>query len=115
MRHRLSSGSPLPLGATPGRRGTNFALACEHGERVELCLFDPAGETELERIRLPEQTNGVWHGHIAGIRAGQRYGYRVYGPYDPLCGHRFNHHKLLVDPYARAIDRRFRLARAMFG
>ncbi len=98
MSERLSGGAPLPLGATPDRHGTNFALATEHAERVELCLFDQAGQRELDRIRLPERTSGIWHGHVAGIEPGQRYGYRVYGPFDPANGHRFNQHKLLMDP-----------------
>ena len=115
MSRALSAGAPAPLGATPDARGTNFTLASEHAESVDLCLFDERGSHELERIRLPERTHGVWHGHVAGIGAGQRYGYRVYGPYDPANGHRFNHHKLLIDPYARAIDRPFRLASSMLG
>ncbi len=115
MTSRLSAGAPFPLGATPDRRGTNFALASINAERVELCLFDAAGGTEVERIRLPERTGDVWHGHVAGIGAGQLYGYRVYGPFDPARGHRFNHHKLLIDPYAKAIDRPFRLASSLYG
>src|SRR6185295_10322605 len=115
MTSSLSGGAPSTLGATPDRHGTNFALASDHAERVELCLFDESGQKEVERIRLLERTHGVWHGHVAGIGAGQRYGYRVYGPYDPAKGHRFNHRKLLIDPYARAIDRPFRLAPSMFG
>jgi glycogen operon protein len=115
MSHRLSAGAPSPLGATPDSTGTNFALASDHAERVELCLFDARGERELDRIQLPERTEGVWHGHVAGIGAGQRYGYRVHGPFDPASGHRFNPHKLLIDPYARAIDRPFRLAPSMLG
>lgn len=115
MTSRLSGGAPFPLGATIDRRGTNFALASVHAERVELCLFNPAGDKELERIRLPERTGDIWHGHVAGIGAGQLYGYRVYGPFDPARGHRFNHHKLLIDPYARAIDRPFRLAPSLYG
>ena len=95
---RLSGGAPYPLGATPDRRGTNFALASVNAERVELCLFDATGDKELERIRLSERTGDIWHGHLAGIGAGQLYGYRVYGTFDPARGHRFNHHKLLVDP-----------------
>src|ERR1044072_7714797 len=114
MTSRLSGGAPFPLGATPDRRGTNFALASVHAERVELCLFNPAGDRELERMRLPERTGDVWHGHVAGIGAGQLYGYRVYGPFDPARGHRFNHHKLLIDPYAKAIDRPFRLAPSLY-
>src|SRR6185295_15078875 len=86
-----------------------------HAERVELCLFNPAGDRELERIRLPERTGDVWHGHVAGIGAGQLYGYRVYGPYDPAKGHRFNHHKLLIDPYAKALSGRVQWSDAHFG
>lgn len=115
MSRDLSAGAPAPLGATPDARGTNFAIASDHAERVELCLFDERGERELARIALPERTQGVWHGHVAGIAAGQRYGYRVHGPFDPANGHRFNRHKLLIDPYARAIDRSFRLASSMLG
>jgi glycogen operon protein len=115
MSYRLSAGTPARLGATPDSKGTNFALATEHAERVELCLFDAQGERELARIPLPERTQGIWHGHVADIGAGQRYGYRVHGPFDPASGHRFNARKLLIDPYARAIDRRFRLAPSMLG
>jgi glycogen operon protein len=115
MTQRLSGGAPSPLGATPDRHGTNFTLASDHAERVELCLFDASGQREVERVRMPERTHGVWHCHVSGIGAGQRYGYRVYGPFDPARGQRFNHHKLLIDPYARVIDRPFRLAPSMFG
>src|SRR5262245_52365085 len=98
---RLSAGSPQPLGATIDSNGTNFALFSVHAEKVELCLFD--GEHERERIALPERTGDVWHGHVAGIGAGQRYGYRVHGPYEPEQGHRFNPNKLLLDPSAREL------------
>ena len=77
MRYRLSSGSPVELGATVDRTGTNFALVSHHAERVELCLFDSSGDTETARIALPEKTTGIWHGHVEGIGPGQRYGYRV--------------------------------------
>src|SRR5581483_8690152 len=115
MQVRLSSGSPLQLGATADRSGTNFALVSHHAERVELCLFDDRGETETARIALPEKTAGVWHGRVDGIGPGQRYGYRVHGPFDPRNGQRFNRNKLLIDPYARMIDRPFRLASSMLG
>ena len=114
MRNCLSAGSPIRHGAVPDRLGTNFTLVTHHAERVELCLFDVSG-AETQRIRLPERTGDTWHGHVAGIVAGQRYGYRVSGAFDPANGHRFNANKLLVDPYARAIDRPFRLAASMFG
>ncbi len=80
----------------------NFALFSAHATRVELCLFDPAGETELERIDLPEFTDEVWHGYLPDARPGTVYGYRVHGPYAPTAGHRFNPAKLLLDPYAKS-------------
>ena len=96
-------GLPYPLGATWDGRGTNFALFSAHAERVELCLFDASGDRESARVPLPEYTHEIWHGYLPDVRPGQLYGYRVYGPYDPGAGHRFNHHKLLIDPYARAL------------
>jgi isoamylase len=82
--------------------GTNFAVFSEVAECVELCLFDDDG-TET-RIRLPEVDGFVWHGFLPSVDPGQRYGYRVYGPHDPAAGQRCNPNKLLVDPYAKAID-----------
>jgi glycogen operon protein len=96
-------GSPHPLGATWDGEGVNFALFSEHGRGVDLCLFDADGR-ETARVALRERTAGVWHGYLPDVRPGQRYGYRVHGPYAPAEGHRFNAHKLLLDPYARAID-----------
>jgi glycogen operon protein len=93
----------------------NFALFSASAEKVELCLFDARGERELERVVLPEHTDQVWHGYLPDIRPGQLYGYRVSGPYDPARGHRFNHHKLLLDPYARALAGAFRWSDAHFG
>ncbi len=100
---RVWPGLPYPLGATWDGRGTHFALFSAHAEKVELCLFDQSGRTEIARMVLPENTHEVWHGYFPDVRPGQLYGYRVYGPYDPHQGHRFNHHKLLIDPYARAL------------
>jgi glycogen operon protein len=94
-------GRPLPLGATWDGGGTNFALVSEHAERVELCLFDEAGAEH--RHELGARTDHVWHGYLPGVGPGQRYGYRVAGPYAPAAGHRFAPAKLLLDPYARAI------------
>jgi glycogen operon protein len=94
-------GGPFPLGATWDGEGTNFALFSEHAERVELCLFDEERET---RIELRDVTAHVWHCYLPGARVGQRYAYRVHGPYDPAGGHRFNPHKLLLDPYAKAVE-----------
>ncbi len=99
---RVWPGLPYPLGATWDGSGTNFTLFSAHAEKVELCLFDDEGEHELARVELPEFTHEIWHGYLPDVRPGQLYGYRVYGPYDPTAGHRFNHHKLLLDPYAKA-------------
>jgi isoamylase len=100
---RVSVGSPDPLGATFDGKGTSFALFSAHAEKVELCLFDAAGN-ERERIALPERTNDIWHGYLPDIVPGQLYGYRVHGPYEPQHGHRFNPNKLLLDPYAKALS-----------
>ncbi len=95
-------GHPFPLGPAWDGSGTNFALFTENAERVELCLFD--AEDRETRIALTEREAFNWHCYIPGIGPGQRYGYRVYGDYDPTTGHRFNPHKLLIDPYAKAIE-----------
>ena len=95
-------GTAYPLGATYDGTGTNFAIFSEVAEKVELCLFDADGNEE--RIRLPEMDGYVWHAFLPGIQPGQRYGYRVHGPYDPSQGLRCNPNKLLLDPYAKAID-----------
>ena len=94
-------GRPYPLGATPGPDGTNFAVSSGIADGVTLCLFDAAGKER--QIPLTEQDAGIWHGFVPGVGAGQRYGYRVSGPYQPAQGLRCNPHKLLLDPYARAI------------
>src|SRR5690349_20317249 len=99
---KIWPGNPYPLGATYDGGGTNFALFSEVADRVELCLFDDDG-TET-RIDLPEREALVWHGYLPRIVPGQRYGYRVHGPYDPAAGLRCNPSKLLLDPYAKAID-----------
>jgi glycogen operon protein len=97
----LWPGRPFPLGATPGPEGTNFAVASGIADGVTLCLFGAAGRER--QIPLQEQDAGIWHGFAPGIGPGQRYGYRVSGPYDPARGLRCNPNKLLLDPYARAI------------
>ena len=112
---RVWPGLPYPLGATWDGAGTNFALFSAHAEKVELCLFDPDGETETARVALPEFTHEIWHGYLPDARPGQLYGYRVYGPYEPAAGHRFNHHKLLIDPYAKALIGDLRWDDALFG
>jgi glycogen operon protein len=101
-RQRVRPGSRFPLGATPDGEGTNFALFSENAKRVELCLFDENGRNE-RCVPLRETSAHVWHGYLPGIGPGQRYGYRVDGPWDPENGHRFNASKLLIDPYARAL------------
>ena len=106
-------GKAYPLGATYDGSGTNFAVFSEVAEKVELCLFDAEG-TET-RIRLPEVDGFVWHCFIPNVEPGQRYGYRVYGPYDPASGQRCNPNKLLLDPYAKAIDGTFEWNQSLFG
>ena len=114
-KQRIWPGSPYPLGATWDGSGTNFALFSAHAEKVELCLFDEQGESERVRLALPEYTDEIWHGYLPDVRAGRLYGYRVYGPYEPESGHRFNHHKLLLDPYAKKLHGRLRWDDALFG
>ena len=100
--YTLTAGRASPLGATFDGEGVNFALFSEHATQVTLCLFDDEGNEALN-IALPEREGYVWFGYFSGIRPGQRYGYRVHGPYRPDEGHRFNPHKLLVDPYAKQL------------
>jgi isoamylase len=106
-------GSPAPLGAHWDGTGTNFAIWSADATAVDLCLFDDAGLEE--RVRLEETTHQVWHGRLGGIGPGQRYGYRIHGTYDPLSGLRHNPAKLLLDPYARAVDGELTLHPALFG
>jgi isoamylase len=110
-------GSPRPLGATWDGEGTNVALFSEGAEAVDVCLFDegPDGVLHETRIPLEETTYHVWHGYLPQVGPGQRYGFRVDGPFDPANGQRYNPSKLLVDPYARAVDGDFRLDEAVFG
>ncbi len=100
---RLEEGSPYPLGAKWTGSGVNFAIFSQHATRVELCLFDDSGVMETERIPVYWKSGDIWHCHVPGLGVGSVYGYRVYGPYDPNNGHRFNHNKLLLDPYAKNI------------
>ena len=97
----LWPGKPFPLGATASKAGTNFAVASDVAEGMVLCLFDEAGHEE--RLELLEEDGGIWHGFVPGVGPGQRYGYRVVGPFAPASGLRCNSNKLLLDPYARAI------------
>jgi glycogen operon protein len=105
-------GRPYPLGATWDGSGVNFAVFSENAQAVELCLFDGARET---RVPITEQTEHVWHVYLPEARPGLRYGYRIQGPWDPAAGHRFNAAKLLLDPYARAIDGIVQWSDALFG
>jgi isoamylase len=113
---KLWPGHPYPLGATWDGEGVNFAIFSENADAVELCLFDQAGsKPESQRIFLQEQTDHVWHGYFSELRPGQLYGYRVYGPYDPAMGQRFNPQKLLLDPYARALQGDFKWNSSLFA
>ena len=112
---RLLPGRAHPLGATWDGGGVNFALFSEHAQAVDLCLFDADAAREVARIRLTERSDGVWHVYLPDARPGQAYGYRVHGPYDPERGQRFNPHKLLLDPYARAFAGQFRWTDAHCG
>src|SRR4051795_9343582 len=106
-------GNPYPLGATYDGGGTNFALFSEIAERVELCLLDDDGAET--RIDLPEREALVWHGYLPRVVPGQRYGFRVHGPYDPSQGLRCNPNKLLLDPYAKAIEGQVNWHPSVFG
>ncbi|HEY7313607.1 MAG TPA: glycogen debranching protein GlgX [Gemmataceae bacterium] len=114
---RIWPGGSYPLGATWDGHGVNFALFVEHpGVKVELCLFDPDDPSkETGRYVLKEHTDQVWHGFFPDVQPGQLYGYRVHGPYEPAKGLRFNGHKLLLDPYAKAIGRNLTWNDALFG
>lgn len=116
MERKIYPGEPYPLGANWNGEGVNFAIYSENATQVELCLFeDESPNSAYETIALPEATHAIWHGYIPGIKPGQLYGYRVHGPYEPQHGHRFNHHKLLLDPYAKAIAGNLRWDDALFG
>jgi len=112
---RLKSGAPYPLGATFDGLGANFAVFSANAERIELCLFDPAGRREIARFDLPECTDEVWHGYLPDARPGLLYGFRAHGRYRPEEGHRFNPHKLLLDPYARQLSGTLRWTDALHG
>ncbi|MEW6519180.1 MAG: glycogen debranching protein GlgX [Thermodesulfobacteriota bacterium] len=113
---KVLPGTPYPLGATWDDRGCNFALFSGGAEKVELCLFDDSGQKqESARIRMPEYTDQVWHAYLPGIKPGQLYGYRVYGPCEPESGLRFNPAKLLLDPYAKAITGTIKWDDCVFG
>ena len=111
---RSGPGRAYPLGATFDGSGTNFALFSEVAEKVELCLFDDARATET-RVELNEVDAYVWHGYLPAVQPGQRYGYRVHGPWDPTQGLRCNPNKLLLDPYAKATTGDIDWDQSLFG
>jgi glycogen operon protein len=115
MTVRLRPGSPEPLGVTPGPGGVNVAVFSAHAERMWLCLFDAAGDQEIERVALPERSGAVFHGFVPDVAVGQRYGLRADGPWRPEQGHVFNPAKLLLDPYAVQVDRPWSLHASQFG
>lgn len=112
---QVKEGVSSPRGATWDGKGTNFALFSAHATKVEVCIFDPSGKKEEARVALPEYTNQIWHGYLQGVTPGTIYGYRVYGPYEPESGHRFNPNKLLLDPYACAHCGELEWNPAVFG
>jgi glycogen operon protein len=115
LQSRVREGNSLAHGAIWDGKGTNFTLFSANATKVEVCLFDAVGGTELERIALPEYTDQIWHGYIPDVHPGTVYGMRVHGPYEPQAGHRFNPNKLLLDPYARAHLGDLRWAPEVFG
>lgn len=110
-----SPGRPWPMGASLTGDGVNFAVFSAHAEKIELCLFSPDGRKELARLPMRDRDGDIWHLHVGGLTAGAVYGYRAYGPYDPERGHRFNPHKLLLDPYARGLEGRLKWSDALMG
>ena len=113
---RAHRGQPSPLGATWDGAGVNFAVASEFATGVTVCLFDsPDAVHESVRVPLREHTDGIWHGYLPGAHPGTVYGLRAHGPYQPHEGHRFNPHKLLLDPYARRLVGQFRWSDTLYG
>ena len=112
---RLDAGLPYPFGASWDGMGVNFAVFSQHATRMQLCLFDAAGRREAARLDLPEKSVDVWHGYLPQAQPGLVYGFRAHGPYEPHNGHRFNPHKLLLDPYARKLVGNLRWTDAVFG
>jgi isoamylase len=112
---RLLPGSPYPLGSSWDGLGVNFAVFSANAHSIELCLFEPGGRKEIRRYALPECTDEVWHGYLPHAHPGTVYGFRAHGPYQPQHGHRFNPHKLLLDPYARKLLGQFRWSDALFS
>lgn len=115
MTHEIREGGAQEHGAIWDGKGTNFTLFSAYATRVELCLFDSSGLKETERLVLPEYTDQIWHGYVPELHPGAYYGFRVYGPYEPSTGHRFNPNKLVLDPYARAHVGEIKWSPEVFG
>ncbi len=115
MPTQLQTGKPYPMGAYWDGMGVNFAVFSAHAHRVQLCIFDAVGRREITQLDLPECTDEVFHGYLPEAAPGLVYGYRVHGPYQPEAGHRFNPHKLLLDPYAKKTVGRLHWSDALFG
>ncbi len=113
--HAIGPGRSWPMGASFDGDGVNFAVFSAHATAIELCLFTNDGRREIARIPVRERDGDIWHIHLGGVTPGTIYGYRAHGPYAPEQGHRFNPHKLLLDPYARALDGRLRWSDALMG
>jgi glycogen operon protein len=111
----LEPGRPDPLGATWDGLGVNFAVFSANADRMDLCVFDSSGRREIARLRMPECTDEVWHGYLPGAKPGMAYGFRAHGSYSPRNGHRFNAHKLLLDPYAKKLVGDLKWSDALFG
>ncbi|MGB6603058.1 MAG: glycogen debranching protein GlgX [Steroidobacteraceae bacterium] len=109
------AGQPYPRGATWDGEGVNFSFFSENATRVELCIFDSTGRQERQRVEQRERTDLIWHCYLPEARPGLLYGYRVHGPYKPELGHRFNPHKLLIEPYAKQLEGPLRWSDAHFG
>ncbi|WP_031526476.1 glycogen debranching protein GlgX [Dyadobacter crusticola] len=113
---KVLPGRPFPLGASFDGNGVNFAVFSENADGVELCLFNSENDTEEEaKIKIEEVTHHIWHVYVPGLKAGQLYGYRVHGRFEPENGHRFNANKLLIDPYSRALAGELKWDEALFG
>ena len=112
---KASSGLPWPLGATLSGEGVNFAVFSAHATAIDLCLYSADGRRELARLPLSDRSSDIWHIHVAGIGAGQLYSFRAQGPYRPAEGHRFNPHKMVLDPYGKGLSGRLRWSDALMG
>src|SRR4051812_11335142 len=112
---RLERGSPYPLGATWNGLGVNFAVFSRHASRIQVCIFDAGGRKEIQRYDLPEHTDEIWHGYLPAGMPGLLYGFRASGPYEPHNGHRFNPHKLLLDPYAKGLSGTLKWTDGLYG